>query len=452
METVTGTPPEVKIRVLFRERNMEAAVKVEPPIPVTPDQIKKALAEAGVQFGIDEQAVIAAALTPSHDAVRVATGMPPTPGADAAITYYFRNAAKDGGTPVEQADGSVDHRELGLIENVTKGQVLAIKGAPTPGVPGKNVLGEEVAPKAGKDATLRSGQNTVLSEDGSSITSLIDGQPKIDGPRISVQPIVVISGDVDYATGNINFSGSVKVGGNVLPGFTVKASQDVEISGYVEGATIEAGGKVIIKGGVRQHAVITAHGDVTVRYVDSESSITTRANLFVTDTSMHSSLTAGLSIKVGRKLIGGTAQAGEFIMAEEIGGHGGTQTTLDIRLGRQELVVNQLRKAIGTLNTQLATVNQTYNAIIANPNAPAGAYERTKEIKTQLETRLDQLQSELNERQAEAPDGSQKHPFVAVKTGFNPGTHIHFDTIHHFVDNFLSASRISEMHGKISIT
>jgi uncharacterized protein (DUF342 family) len=452
MDTVTGASSGVQIRVLLRERNTEAWVKVEPPVPCDVNQIKNALANHGVVYGLDEMSILAVAAYPGEEPARVAQGTLPQPGQDAKITYFFKGGGIGAGKPLELEDGRVDYRELGTIENVTRGQVLASKAPAGPGLPGTNVLGEEIPARDGKDAHLRAGQNVVLSEDQLHVTSLIDGQPKIDGSRISVQPMVVIMGDVDFSTGNINFQGSVRIGGNVLPGFTVKATQDIEIGGVVEGASIESGGKVTIKGGVRQHSVITSHADVSVRFVDSESSITTRANLVVVESAMHSALTAGLAIKVGKKLIGGTAQAGEFISAEQIGATGGTHTVLDVRHGRQAKVIEQLQRAIGTLNSQLSTVNHTYQLIVSNPNAPQGAFEKTREIKTQLESRLDQLTAELNERQAQTPAGGNlRAAFVAARDGFNAGVHIHFDQLFHHVDSFLPIQRIAEVNGALSM-
>lgn len=453
MDTVTGTPPEVQVKVTLKERANEAWVRVEPAVAVPMVKLQEALTTNGVVAGIQTDALLRLSQFPSDEAVLVAKGVPAEHGEAARIEYYFRAGAQKAGQPLEMADGRVDYRELGYIENVTKGQVLATKIPATLGVPGQNVLGEELPAKNGKDVPLRAGQNAMLAEDEMSVIALIDGQPKVDGSRISVQPIIVVAGDVDFSTGNINFQGSVKINGNVLPGFIIKATQDVEVGGMMEGATIEAGGKVSVKGGVRQHSVITAHGDVTVRFVDSESSITTRANLMVVESAMHSTLTAGLAIKVGKKLIGGAAQAGEFISGEQLGAPGGTQTVLDVRAGRQTTVIEQLQKAIATLNAQLVTVNQTFEAIVSNPNAPSGAFEKTKEIRGQLEARLDQLQSELNERTVQVPaEGApRKVPFVAAKDGFQPGVQIHFDSCFQHIDNFLNVQRIAEVDGKISI-
>jgi uncharacterized protein (DUF342 family) len=440
---------ENSIEVTFGERAMQAFVAWSPPEPVERTAVEYALSSAGVVFGVDADAIEEAAATPTSVPMLVANGLEPEPGVDAAITYFFRTGEERRGRPKALVDGRVDHRELGTIENVTEGQVLAAKTPARQARPGTNVLGEPVSGKDGKDILLRGGQNTELSEDELFLTATMDGQPVLDGTRVSVQPIVVISGDLDYSIGNINFQGSVKIGGNVLPGFSVKATQDIEVNGMVEGASLEAGGVVSVKGGVRQQSVITAHGDVTLKFIDSESTVMTRSNVLVVESCMHSQLMAGLTIKVGKKLIGGACRAGEYVSAEEIGVAGGTHTLIDVRLTRQLRVQEQLERAIQLLTTQLATVNQTFNAILANPQAPAGAYEKTREIKMQIEARLDRYTVELQERRAESPVVQGRQAFVASRNGFHTGVQIHFDRSFYDVKSRIPYARISEMHGEI---
>ncbi|MEB3197146.1 MAG: FapA family protein [Candidatus Sericytochromatia bacterium] len=440
---------EKQILVTLGDKALEAFVQIVPPLPVEPGEIEFALAAAGVVFGVDAAAVREVALGPSSDPMLVARGAAPEPGQDAVVNYFFRSADQRRGKPRELADGRVDHRELQTIENVTKGQVLAAKTPARPAKPGTSVLGEPLTSKDGKDVPLRAGANVELSEDELFATALMDGQPALDGPRISVQPIVVVSGDVDYAIGNINFQGSVKISGNVLPGFTVKATQDIEIGGVVEGASLEAGGAVSVKGGVRQHSVVTAHGDVTAKFIDSESSVTTRSNIVVVESSMHSYLTAGLSIKIGKKLIGGHVLAGEYVAADEVGVAGGTTTVIDVRHSRQARVIQQIERAIQILTTQLATVNQTFHAILSNPNAPAGAYEKTREVKLQIEARLDQFTVELLERRADFPAESLRPVFVVSAGGFHPGVMMHLNKAYYQIDSRSPFTRISELNGVI---
>jgi hypothetical protein len=83
------------------------------------------------------------------------------------------------------------------------------------------------------------------------LISDIDGQVQINNGRVDVVSVLNIAGDVGYGTGNIDFTGSVFVEGTVLHGFSVKASENIEIKGALEGANIEAGGDVNLLGGVK---------------------------------------------------------------------------------------------------------------------------------------------------------------------------------------------------------
>lgn len=449
MDSPTVSTTDTKIRVLLKERNTEAYVQITPARPVSAERVRAALAEAGVVMGIDERALLAAAGAPDEDGPElVAQGRQPVSGEPATIEYRFRTDAE--ATLVEDASGRVDYREQGRIVSVTAGQTLAIKTPATEGVEGLSVLGEALPPKPAKDLILAAGQNTMLSEDGLTVTSLIDGQPKLEGNRVSVLPLITVTGSVDFNTGNITFKGSVKITGDVMPGFTVKASQDVDVEGVIEGATIEAGGTVTVRGGVRKHTVITAHGDIRVRYVDSESSLTTRGRIAVAEAAMNSTLTAGLTIKVGRQLIGGKAQAGASIQAGVIGTSTGAHTILDVRASRQAKVLEQIEKAIATLTSQLTTVERTLQQVEGNPAAPKEAVAKTLEIKHQLESRLDQLQVERAQRLAEGDEVVKKPPFVSAQETIHPGVAVHFDDLTYNVEDALNVPRVAVVNGQIS--
>src|SRR5208337_4362272 len=84
-------------------------------------------------------------------------------------------------------------------------------------------------------------------------------------------PVVIINGDVDLTTGNINFNGTVHITGSVRPGFKVQADSDVIIERDVEDAHIIAGGNITIKNGVvgNESVHITARGDITARFIQN---------------------------------------------------------------------------------------------------------------------------------------------------------------------------------------
>src|SRR5689334_19537010 len=90
MDAITGSPAEVQVKVILRERNTEALVRLEPPMPVAPTVIQNALQAHGVCYGIDNTAVLQVAQYPSTEPVIVAQGVVPQPGVDGKITYHFR--------------------------------------------------------------------------------------------------------------------------------------------------------------------------------------------------------------------------------------------------------------------------------------------------------------------------------------------------------------------------
>jgi len=113
------------------------------------------------------------------------------------------------------------------------------------------VKGRIIAVKDGRDIDLRkmAGKNTLVTEDGLKIVAKTDGVVVKEGTRVSVISQLVISGDVDYHTGNIeDFVEAVQIMGTVREGFKVKAKTSIQVHGVVEGAQLEAGQNIKIDG------------------------------------------------------------------------------------------------------------------------------------------------------------------------------------------------------------
>jgi len=75
------------------------------------------------------------------------------------------------------------------------------------------VKGRIIAAKDGRDIDLRkmAGKNTLVTEDGLKIIAKIDGVVVKEGTRVSIISQLIVSGDVDYHTGNIeDFVDAVK--------------------------------------------------------------------------------------------------------------------------------------------------------------------------------------------------------------------------------------------------
>ena len=217
-----------------------------------------------------------------HPAV-VARGHPAHHGRDAAIEIILGRAAPAAEDPAAPQPSARDFRAIEHVTYVTAGTQLAQKKPATPGQAGETVLGEELVATDGADADLTKlvGKNTELApldeQPDRTLVATVSGNASVQGQKINVEPNLVISGNVDFHAGNIDFPGPVTVTGDIESGFRLKADGDVAIGGVVDGGTVIATGDVIVRGGFLaeaegQHGQIKAGGNVRVELVLGGSS------------------------------------------------------------------------------------------------------------------------------------------------------------------------------------
>ncbi|ADL07887.1 DUF342 domain-containing protein [Thermosediminibacter oceani] len=325
-----------QINIEISKDEMSAVISLSPPKGgemLGLEDIISELNKKGIKYGIDVEKIkemLDKGIFGSR--IQVAKGLEPKAGRDGEIKYYFE--VHKNLKPKIAEDGRVDFRDLGFITNVAKGQLLAEIIPPEKGVPGKTVTGKTLPAKDGKEVKFRTGKNVILSEDKSKIFSGIDGHPVIFDGQISVLPVMEIRGDVGPATGNIDFVGGVKIYGNIKSGYKVKAKGDVEVEGYVESAEIISGGTVLLKRGIQGmgKGFVKAAQDVVAKYIEN-STVEAGQNIIVYEAIMHSYISAGNRIEVtGKKgqLVGGSAKAGEEIIAKIIGSPMATYTEVEV--------------------------------------------------------------------------------------------------------------------------
>ncbi|MCX7970802.1 MAG: FapA family protein [Negativicutes bacterium] len=239
--------------------------------------------------------------------VVVVSGTPPVEGEDGQVVIHFRLEADR--RPQAEENEKIDYRELSPFVIASADDLLADIIPPTEGIAGQDVFGQILPAKPGKPAKIGLGDNVRCQDN--KVYAEITGQVALIDDKINVSPILVISEDVDYETGNINFTGSVLVRGAVQPGFTVTASGSVEVDGSVAGAVV-AGNEVVLLRGVNG-GKITAKKSVRAKFIEN-AEVTAGEDIFVSDYIMHSTVRAGRKIVVveGKGLIvGGVVMAGE---------------------------------------------------------------------------------------------------------------------------------------------
>ena len=363
--------------------------------PTTREATLALLAEHGIGEGVIPEAIDAAVAAGAVTAYVVARGIPPQHGLDG----YFESLIPEvrDRSPREDETGHTNYRDLGDIFVVHPGDDLMRRHLPTVGKPGKTLFGETIEAIPGK-AVQYSGKmpGTMLAPGKVDLLqAAITGQPVVILDGMMVEPVFQVDA-VDTASGNIDFEGSVVVKGDVSAGMTVRATGDIEVGGVVELATLEAGGGIVVKGGVigaigRQtsgECHVRSAGNVNAGYIQ-QAAIEAGDSIFVDDTAMQCELSAINHIFVGNKrrgyIIGGRVQATLSITAKVIGAHNRVKTLCEIGVNplmhkqlldmckKRDERENQLLEVSKLIQLAAKTPGKLPPAMIENARATAAA-------------------------------------------------------------------------------
>ena len=202
--------------------------------------------------------------------------------------------------------GSIDFHERGSFTPIAKGQLIANIKLPTAGFPGKDVHGIEIKTAQGVRAQLTAGQGTKLEAGGTELRAARHGDLRCVGAVIEVMDIIKVSGNLDYGVGSIECDGPVRIEGDVLPGFHVRAGGDVFIGGVVDAAEITAGGTLTVAQGILGGSRICAKGKLTIGYV-RESYLECDGAIAIMREAVNSTVVSGDSIVIPEngRVVGG---------------------------------------------------------------------------------------------------------------------------------------------------
>lgn len=359
---VVPTPVNAIIHISITDKGLRAYLNIEPPEnggkAPTLELLNAALSSQHISYNVDFERINDLASNPIYgEDILVATGLEPVDGINGSANFLIKTE-KSTLAPKTREDGTVDYRDLDIVENVVKGQTLCTIIQPTEGSPGFSVQGKELLQKKGRPAPSYLGRNTELSSDGTAILSKIDGQVEFVGNKINVDETFHIKENVDNSTGNIQVAGNLVIRGMVLPGFFIEAGGNVEIGGAIEHATIKAGGTVKLLSGINGSELYCS-GDLKCKYIEN-SAVFVKGDLF-TESIINSTVKCGKSIKVSgsiAKIIGGSCIAGQNIEANTIGSLSNVKTTLE--LGTDQFVIERQQKLL----TQVAELEAQNESLI----------------------------------------------------------------------------------------
>lgn len=433
------------VRITVTDDRMKAIARFYPPSSkgrlLTKEEILEQLKIEHINYGIIEKNIdLYLKGRQFCTNLLVAKGLPIEEGKSAQIVYHFKT---DGiAKPKINEDGSVDFHDLGNINHVKKGDVLAEKIPMNLGKPGKDVTGAEIRQNKVKDAILKHGKNITVSSDGLQMTSDVDGHVSLANDTVFVSNTYEVPADVGPSTGDIEYDGNVTVKGNVLTGFSVKAQGDIVVNGVVEGAYLEAGGNIILRNGIQgmKRGVLKAKGEIVTKFIEN-ATVETESTI-KTDAIMHSKVVArGDILATGKRglIIGGEVRSGSNISLKTAGSTMGTSTVLEVGIDpafiercrmyerKKTELVNEMEKTsqiINLLGKKLAAGEKMAPDKLKILQAASAKH---KEQQASLE--------ELSQKVMEAKEEIDQHSGgkVSVENMAFPGTQLIISNVTYFV-------------------
>lgn len=362
-EKIDGT-----LRVEISDGGLSAFAIIQPPekgaAAITLEELRDKLAIERVTFGIHPDGVLASGVARGrkvYSRFEVARGREPGNGTDAYLDLFWTRKNPKAN---HEHDGDVDHRETGMVESVNSEEIIARKVSAAKGTHGTMVTGEIIPGIPGKDRVFIGGRNVEALHDGMYFKSLINGVPRVSGNILSVHPVYIVDGNVDYSIGNINFSGTVIVKGSVVDGFTVNADEDVYVKGNIDASYVTAGGNVEVEGGIltRYSGYVVAGKNLYARYIRN-SIVEAEGDIYVSREIVDSFVRSNRSIRCESgdgRITGGDIMARDEIYARQLGSRMETATVLRTGMNfKSYLLVKETEQALQQTEFELRDIEKS---------------------------------------------------------------------------------------------
>ncbi|RLB93959.1 MAG: hypothetical protein DRH26_02495 [Deltaproteobacteria bacterium] len=372
---------EIKISKDKTAASIQRIKGMDLPARITLSSLLNYLHGQEICFGIIGDEAIEAwisNLKTGEQALVVARGEASVASEDGHIKFHFETNFTNPGKL--QSDGTIDFRDRGAIPYVHKGDLLAEKTPAKEGKEGMDVFGNPILVEEALDPIFISGSGTEIKEETLTLYAALDGQPHVDAMgNITVNPELMIKGNVDFETGNIDFNGNIIVKGTIKEGFTVKG---ISLTAQeIEGATIELSGDLHISDGITE-ATITSVGNVHAKFIN-HSIVTGFGDLNIQREIIDSTVTlSGACQNSAGHIISSKIIAKQGIEAGKIGTSSSKPALLKIGVG--EHIQKLIQKIDGQLEKSLVRLQELRKKIKLIETQDQGLYEQiTQKAKIQ---------------------------------------------------------------------
>lgn len=353
-------PKDAFAEIAVAEDKMSASILVNSPVgggrDITLQELRDMLDQMGIEYGIDEDKLKDIVENELYNQVfQFAEGTPAIDGTNGKIKDYFPRHKEVKFASKE--NDSIDFKSTNYIHNVKAGELVCELTPPEPPQDGVDIFGNTVYGKPGIMPPIPQGKNVVYNEEKDKLLTGCEGNLSFRSGRFHVEKILNIGGNVDNSVGNIDFTGSISIKGDVLEGFTVKAKGDITVMGIVEGATLISGGSITLYKGMRgmKSGVLEAAGDITAKFLE-DSKIYARGDIQA-EYIINSEVSCGNNLTLtGRRaaFIGGVCSVYNVMNVKTVGAMSQITTLVTLGVTPQLLgEVENLKKDIADITAQL---------------------------------------------------------------------------------------------------
>ncbi len=430
---------------------------------VSEESIYTALKSTGIKFGIIDENVREAIKNPIlGEPILIAQGVPALDGKDASIEYKLTDKVKER-KPVITEDGKVNYKEVKSYNLVSAGEVLAVKHSFTKGKDGKDVFGNKIPSKDGKDIKILPGKNSNLTDDGMELIASKSGIPIVHESTVEINEVLEIKGDVDYSTGNIDFPGDVHVAGGVKPTFIVKAKGNIKIKGIVEAATIKSEMDIEchgIKG--RNKGIIHSGGDIRTNFLEN-ATVECKDTLYVRDSIVNSSVRAGKMVEAveGKgEIVSSNVIAQSMVIAKQLGSLMSSTTHVEVgvnpeirdkisELSAKIYIDKENLEKISRLMKVLEMLKKQKHGML--PSDKEETYTKLKKTRYTLYKGLSEMIAKMKECQDKINMESSQGTIIATAKVY-PGVELKIGEQRLLIDRELGPTKFVNVDGKISTT
>jgi hypothetical protein len=222
---------------------------------------------------------------------------------------------------------------------VQKGEPLAHLFVTKHGKAGVNIFGEEVHPDSLESQFVEQylGENVSYSLERGQVIADKSGYPYMDElSRIHIKHEFKIDKNLDLSTGDIEFSGSLVVQGDIIDKIKLKLTGDLTVYGDINDAEIEVKGNIVVEGDIldcKSPGIFSA-GTVTFNSAEN-SKIVAGEKIHFKKSIQFCKIVAENGVygkEDSSTIVGGICNSGEHIETAVIGNTGSIGTEIEITI------------------------------------------------------------------------------------------------------------------------